>query len=134
MRKILFRGKHVHALPQNEHLNGTWVYGYLCDKDYINSFAEDEYGGKYPSEMLVDPDTVGQYTGLTDKNGKQIFEGDIVSVDGECEKMVIVWDVENSSFAMEGEDCVFYFSSYWGYQVEVTGNIFDNPEFIEKRK
>jgi hypothetical protein len=34
-REILFRGKHIHATPGNEHLNGTWVHGYLCDKDYI---------------------------------------------------------------------------------------------------
>ena len=65
-REILFRGKHIHVLPQNEHLDGTWVYGYLCDKNYISTACEDEYGGKFVSEVLVDPETVCQFTGVYD--------------------------------------------------------------------
>ena len=69
MREILFRGKHMHVCPENKHLDGTWVEGYLEDENHIND-------GK--CEFLIDPETICQYTGLTDKNGKKIFDGEVV--------------------------------------------------------
>ena len=50
-REILFRGKHIHTMDSNEHLNGTWVHGYLSDKDYI-------YDKSLEGEFLVDEDTI----------------------------------------------------------------------------
>ena len=142
MREILFRGKHIHLFPQNEHLNGTWVYGYLCDKNYINSPGLN-------GELTVDPSTVGQYTGLTDKNGKRIFEGDMIKpFDDGIDKMVVEfhhgqfllclygergymaeygWEEEGNYGCFESEPLYSY-----GDDLEIIGNIHDNQELLEE--
>lgn len=129
MREILFRAKHIHALPQNEHLDGTWVYGYLCDENYINTVDEDEYGGKFTSEMLIDPETVCQYTGLTDKNGRKIFEGDILF---HSEVGNIKVQFKNSEFKAIGitHDMFSTLLSSVYKHCDIIGNIFDNTELI----
>lgn len=126
-RKILFRGKHIHAMDSNEHLNGTWVHGYLSDENYI-------YDKSLEGEFLVDENTICQYTGLTDKNGKKIFEGDIVEY-GE-----IYGDVKfglyssiNQGFYVEFPEDTLYREElgYWSNKIIVIGNIFDNPELLK---
>lgn len=62
-REILFRAKHIHAMDSNEHLDRTWVHGYLSDENYI-------YDKSLEGEFPVNENTICQYTGLTDKNGK----------------------------------------------------------------
>ena len=124
-REILFRGKHIHAIPGNEHLNGTWVHGYLSDENYI-------YDKSLEGEFLVDENTICQYTGLTDKNGKKIFEGDIVEIG--WYKGVVGY--EDGYFLIKWNNIKFLRKDlgYWIKLVdaEVVGNIFDNPELLEE--
>ena len=128
-RAILFRGKHVHILPKNDHLDGLWVYGYPCDKDYINVSYGDEYGGTYTSETLVHPDTVCQYTGLDDKNGKKIFEGDIVKAYGNI--YAVFWDRGNCEIGVKNDKEGLGIANFYPGDMEVIGNIFDDPELVK---
>ena len=142
-REILFRAKHIHTIPGNEHLNGTWVYGYLSDENYI-------YDTSLEGEFLVDENTICQYTGLTDRNGKKIFEGDILRGfqypfchDGEYNYYaeIIFADCSFMTYTHKNPlSCVrgisdgntelmeCFVSEDW----EVIGNIYDNPELLEK--
>lgn len=124
-REILFRGKHIHAMDSDEHLNGTWVYGYLSDENYI-------YGKSLEGEFLIDENTICQYTGLTDKNGKKIFENDIVQV-GWYNGTV---EYEDGCFVIKWNNIEFlrkdlgYWANSDGFQT--IGNIYDNPELLEE--
>ncbi len=128
-REILFRAKHVHAIPELKHFDGRWVYGYLSDKNHINT-------PELEGEFLIDPKTVCQYTGLTDKNGRKIFEGDIVETvcDGEQNpNYVVIWDKGELDFKVtNGEERYKGNYEYLGYcdEIIVIGNIFDNPELL----
>ena len=128
MREILFRGKHMHVCPENKHLDGTWVEGYLEDENHIND-------GK--CEFLIDPETICQYTGLTDKNGKKIWEGDILEghLDDKFPEDVtrekVIW--HESGGKTEEPGCVDkeYLDEFDTENFEVVGNVFDNPELLE---
>lgn len=122
MREILFRGKHIHALPQNEHLDGTWIYGYLCDENYINS-------PELEGEFLIDPETVCQYTGLNDKNGRKIFEGDVIRLPN-CEDDIAFIALKGCNYFLKGNHSDYVIGSYEGKYFDVIGNIFDNPDLI----
>lgn len=133
-REILFRGKHIHAMDGNEHLNGTWVHGYLSDKNYI-------YDKSLEGEFLVDEDTICQYTGLTDKNGKKIFEGDVVKDSaGVCGE--VKFGLYAAGFSIPDTNQGFYIEfpeeslyrkelGYWENKVVVIGNIYDSPKLLE---
>lgn len=131
MRKYFFRGKRKD--------NGEWVYGYYCrcgwtgmEKDVIiPSHASALYG------IDVIPETVGQYTELTDKNGTKIFEGDIVKCISRFDAKDMVVIFETAEFHLV--DCQRYknYTECCGYrhfgtlETEVIGNIHDNPELAE---
>ena len=140
MREILFRGKRTD--------NGEWVYGNLvrgCDEKYayIVEFGNKEVCRNY---VNVNPETVGQYTGVTDKNGERIFEGDIVKYKEACkfgdndemeeaEEQYLCTNIvefKNGRFFPLPQrcDCEDYFFSYGSYDFEVVGNVHDNPELL----
>lgn len=128
MREILFRGKRVD--------NNEWVYGFLSKSRSNNHFLSlcidhEENGVMLPS--IVEPETIGQYTGLTDKNGKKIFERDIVRYNGE--KHIVVFETRGGTgyFGIKIDHI-----ETWGFclsvpakLMEVIGNIHDNPELAE---
>lgn len=123
MREILFRAKYVNALPGG-HLYKAWIYGYLCDNNHINSPFPTE------GEFEININTVCQYTGLTDKNGKKIFEDDIVKAG---ENLVVSWKEKLASWCLCKKGWMY--NHFFGEAVdakdcEVIGNIFDNPELL----
>ena len=132
VREVIFRGKRKD--------NGEWVYGVPLKEGYSQEVEMlwYEYGSlAYTESVQVIPQTVGQYTGLTDKNGKKIFEGDILAF---SDRLVYVhwhdycgcWDCSYIK-AIEGKPTLHEDRSpnKWRYNAEVIGKIHDNKELLE---
>ena len=130
MRTIKFRGKRID--------NGEWAYGSLAETHGIPTTPDN------PVYMMdwheVDPATVGQFTGLLDKNGKEIYEGDILMLGssdaGICE---VKWNESQLAFCIR-----FYYErnlgirplGAWardGKDIAILGNIHDNPELLNEK-
>lgn len=134
MREILFRGKRTD--------NGEWVEGYyykakycrtddeLCD--YITVPHPKEYN-EPSSHYIVNPETVGQYTGLKDKNGIKIFESDIVNCKtinyffGNCK---VVYRNSLARYCIISADGLIFPMEEESFEYEVVGNVHDNPELL----
>ena len=141
MREIIFRGKRLD--------NGEWVEGYFVNLWMINyqkhqPIITDNNAVSYD----VDPSTISQYTGLKDKNGKRIFDGDILHIAKIADALggyyrppldyhvnvVVKWDLCAWMWETLCEDKRYIsFPNAWShYECEIIGNVHDNPELLEK--
>lgn len=129
MRENLFHGKRKD--------NGEWIEGYYCAFNGVihciyTGYAETDCGEFYPDCYEVIPETVGQYTELPDKNGRPIFEGNIIRDTETSDVGEIYFDTDTARFVIEFEKMIIDFSDYNNGDVEVIGNIYDNPELIKE--
>ena len=148
MREILFRGKYSKKSPD-------WIEGSfhrdedtnICEIAYRYYKKEGETKAGIWVYGVVDPETVGQYTGLKDKNGKKIFEGDIVRLTDEHNEMewtaVVVFGNPNGEYnwgwqlkaigEFDGNKDILLWVDMEesGAYCEIIGNIHDNPELVE---
>lgn len=131
MREILFRGKRVD--------NGEWEYGQLYSIHKGGKYYETAYyilniyGEKRLAKDQIDTETIGQYTGLKDKNGKKIFENDILDYwenGKENIKQRLKVFYENGQFVVDHYAINLLNSR--NMSSEIIGNIFDNPEIVEE--
>ena len=138
MREILFKAKRLD--------NGEWVEGYYWTNLFNNHFiriAQDKSGRFTIVDFEIDPDTLCQFTGLTDRNGNKIWENDIVDL-SDCEWnasgpagydspiVLVEWNEHNCGFdpfANYDCDCGVY---YEAKNTKVIGNKFDNSELLKE--
>lgn len=146
MREFVFRGRPkneaeyevLRELCEDDCENG-FVYGSLvvdCNKCYICTEIIQVRSGIWnyiTTAIEVIPETVGEYTTLTDKNDRMIFEGDIVTMPkygGGRHRSVVYF--KNGKFAVDGSN--YSFKDICPKNMEVIGNIHDNPELLEKNE
>lgn len=139
-REIKFRGKRLD--------NGEWVVGDLIHKNngdvairtYLNVWVDNSDDiDAYGEEFIINPATVGQYTGLKDKNGKEVWEGDIVdawSAGSHLPNGIIKWGALGCSFFIgtHTNSCCWKLSgNNKGHETfEIIGNIHDHPELLKQ--
>ena len=134
MRKILFRGK---TIDEDCFVYGGYSKNCETGKTYIVCMGEDNISAiAYHKEVV--PETVGQYTGLNDKNGKKIFEGDIVEFinkytqqKGRAEIVFEAFKWKYSGCYYGGNPIVWLCIDDTSVEFEVIGNIHDNSELLE---
>lgn len=129
-REILFKAQRKD--------NGEWVEGNLITNErnenqkYIG-YIFDERNGIIEDFDLIEviPDTLCQYTGLTDKNGKRIWENDILELPDEDGYFKCEWEEDTARFVLNGDEFLFDFEAYYGCECVIAGNVYDNADLLE---
>ena len=132
LREIKFRGKRL--------IDGTWIYGGFMKTQRINKY---QVGGTSRYNTII-PETLGQYVGLHDKNGREIYEGDIVKVFSDCDGYYIEKKDINGIVLFDDEfglDYIINFNHIRGCceeylgnhrdNIEVIGNVYDSPQLLK---
>lgn len=133
MKEILFKGKRVD--------NRQWVEGGIIplDPDCLYMFIIELYPRASTLSVQnlinnclyrVDPTTVCQYTGKSDKNAEKIWEHDVVLISREDGLFVVQWDNDTARYIIAGDGIIFDFDNYDSKDIEVVGNTIDNPELL----
>ena len=130
MRDYLFRGKRID--------NGEWVTGFYVHYDDTKDNHKDDcdyivgiHTGEHFPFFEVIPETVGQYTGLTDKNGDKIFDSDVVDILTENEEVGVVTYDEGCFYVKADGFSVDFRNNINGNDLLIIGNIHDNPEILK---
>lgn len=133
MREILFRAKAIDRQPDREYRtnykNGDWVFG-LWTKPFDDRFPHlkaEMRNTDGVEGISIDHNTLGQYTGMIDKNGVKIFEGDIVCYKEEYYTV----SFDECCFQIYGDGLCFGMEHFYGHELEVIGNVYDNYELLE---
>ena len=125
-REILFKAKRKD--------NGEWVEGYyrcIPCMGLHGHYIMPQNPKNRLEQYEIDPDTICQYTGLTDKNGNKIWGNDILKLPGEDGYFTCEWEGDTARFVFNGDGLTVDFDNYYGYECEVIGNVFDNAELLE---
>ena len=135
MREIKFRGFN--------RKNNVWLYGFYLQNRGAHFVCPDEWAtGKTWEDYEIDPDTLGQYTGLKDKNGKEIYDGDILTNERGDILHVVAYSEEEAGFVgiisslkeKSGKPFTTGLNQPWltNKEKKVIGNIHDNPELLKE--
>ena len=131
-REIKFRGKAVDS--------GLWVTGNAMfpDDELFNTYIIPKRGATLGKHIRVIPETVGQFTGLRDKDGKEIYEGDVIANDEFPHFLLVGYNYDAASFCGSKTNNFNTENCYWFYNDivmtdgwVVISNIYDNPELIK---
>lgn len=139
MIEIKFRGKRVD--------NGEWVYGGILQHEGYTAICVHSDYHQWHEFIEVDPKTVGQYIGFNDRDDREIYQGDIVAVDCDCDPgdyatcshdpnlNIVIWDQTEASFSFRGimfraDDMHTDYTDMW----DAVGNVYDNPELLAPKE
>lgn len=127
MREIKFRGRTK---------SGSWIHGFVVLED-LGTYIDTGHGVR----IEIEPDTIGQFTGLLDRHGKEIYEGDIAKITQEAkdsgglpytELGVMTWIEKEAKFAFDVRDG-FFVKGVFRMTIEIIGNIYEHPKLTPTR-